>query len=194
MKVFGILVGGFLFLFNCATFTSYPEGFNHSEYGRPAQTGNKTVSVVYTQKAILGTKEVQVNANAIERMQENLRNGLNDSGYFKSVGSSLDNTDLKLRVEALNEGGGEIYQVMAFISGLTFTILPALAPDHFTLTYTFKDKNDKIKKQYIRKATFNTWIQLFLIFAMPFKSPKKEIYEGIKQMTYSVLEEASLVT
>ncbi|EMY22839.1 hypothetical protein LEP1GSC115_4850 [Leptospira interrogans serovar Australis str. 200703203] len=190
MKVLGILVSSILFLNNCATFTSYPDGFNHSEYRRPAQTGSKTISVVYTQKSMIGVKEVQVNAQALEQMQASFKTGLNDSGYFKSVGSVLDTTDLKLQVDALNEGGGDLYQVMGFISGLTLTILPAWAPDRFTLTYTFKDKNDKVKKQYIRKATFNTWIQLFLVFAMPFKSPKKEIDEGMKQMTYSVLEEA----
>lgn len=178
-------------LFNCATFTSYPEGFQSPTYLKPEKASNKTISVTYTQKSFTPSgQSLEVNANALEAMQKEFEKHVSESGYFKGTTTALQPSDLKLQIEGVDQGGGG-GQALAFISGLTLTVLPAWAKDDFTITYTFKDKKDKVVKQYIRNVTYNTWIQLLLIFALPFKSPASEIPAGFKTTTYSVLEEAA---
>ncbi|TGL63253.1 hypothetical protein [Leptospira sarikeiensis] len=178
-------------LFNCATFTSYPDGFKDPTYAKPEKASNKTISVTYTQKSFSENgQEIQVNAAALEALQKELEKNVSESGYFKAIATALEPSDLKLQIEGVDQGGGG-GQALAFISGLTLTILPAWAKDTFTITYTFKDKKDKVVKQYVRSVTFNTWIQILLIFVFPFQSPGKEIPAGFKATTYSVLEEAA---
>jgi len=174
---------------NCATFTSYPDEFQIPSDPRPSAKPTASVSIAYSQKSILHGREVQMNGKTLEKVQAKYESFFKDSGYFTGTGSILGNSDLKVTVEAVDAGGGG-GPVLAFISGLTLMILPAWAQDHFTVTFSFRDKKDKLLKQYVREVTFNTWIEILLLPVMPFKYLSSEVNAGFKTITYSVLQEA----
>lgn len=53
-----------------------------------------------------------------------------------------------------------------FISGFTFTILPARGRDYYVMTVQIK-RNDQIVKQYVYRDHIERWIQLFYLFKRP---------------------------
>ena len=58
----------------------------------------------------------------------------------------------------------------AFISGYTFFVIPAYGRDIFIMTVVVK-KGDYVLKTYNYRDHTDTWIQVFLLFLMPFNFP-----------------------
>ena len=51
------------------------------------------------------------------------------------------------------------------------TLIPAYVEDNLTLTTTLKDGNDRTVATIRKSAQLTTWMQLFLLFGMPFAYP-----------------------
>ncbi len=95
-----------------------------------------------------------------------------ESGLFSDVKlSSEDSTDLRAEIEV--EHRNEFNQTLAFITGLTFglssIVIPQKTSDAVVIITTFKDKQGHVLASSKESETVNTWAQLFLVFAMPFR-------------------------
>jgi hypothetical protein len=65
----------------------------------------------------------------------------------------------------------------AFISGYTLGVIPAYGRDIFIMTVVVK-KGDYVLKTYNYRDYTDTWIQVFLLFLMPFNFPPM-VYDSV---------------
>jgi hypothetical protein len=70
-----------------------------------------------------------------------------------------------------------IVALNGFISGFTFLVIPAYERDIFIMTVVVK-KGDYVLKTYNYKDHIDSWIQLILLFLMPFDFPPM-IYDSV---------------
>ena len=70
-----------------------------------------------------------------------------------------------------------IVSLNGFISGFTFLVIPAYERDIFIMTVVVK-KGDYVLKTYNYKDHTDTWIQVVLLFLMPFNFPPM-VYDSV---------------
>jgi hypothetical protein len=172
---------------NCATFTEMGEDFEKVELSKTVKP-EKIIVVRYTQKSLLNGNEVQVNPIAITKQENKFKESLKGFLYFKEVRTGLETGDIKVELQAIDNG--EVNLALGFITGLSLYIIPSYAVDNYELTYIFKDKRDKVIKEYKRKITFKTWQGLIFLPIMPFKFITKEMENGFEEMNKSVIKDA----
>jgi hypothetical protein len=90
-----------------------------------------------------------------------------DSMLFSSVSRDETGTDLIANVDIAHEGRGSMGAAM--LSGLTMTLIPVTASDRFTVTTEFTTGNGRRLGSVEVSEENKAWIQLFLLFAMPFR-------------------------
>jgi len=104
----------------------------------------------------------------------------------KEGGQAPDEPEYTLKVTVANEGNPRIW--MAVISGITLTILPAVASDYFTIDVALSHRDGRtLGKQQI-KQDVTTLIQFFMLFGMPFAHPGKAINSMWEEVTVEVAD------
>ena len=118
----------------------------------------------------------------IEGLAEDI---INETGYFRyAVDKKTADYVLVMNVR----DDGEPNLGLAFLSGLTLTILPAFAKDSFTITCELRNQaNNKIGERKIKQEVI-TIIQFLMLFGTPFASPN----QVIKQMWQQVLQDVTV--
>ncbi len=115
-----------------------------------------------------------------------------ESGLFSDVKlSSEDSTDLRADIDI--EQKGEFSEVLAFVTGFTLglssIVIPQKSSDTVIIMTTFKDREGHVLASTRQSETVNTWIQLFLVFVMPFRDGQDVTMTAV----YSDLHRAALV-
>ena len=77
--------------------------------------------------------------------------------------------------------------LLAFLSGLTLTVIPATATDAFSVVTTFRDRTGRTIASTTREESVTTWIQLLLVFLWPFMDPDTVMDEAIYDLAASSL-------
>jgi hypothetical protein len=88
--------------------------------------------------------------------------------------------DYALSVDVLDDGSPNI--PLAVLSGLTLTVLPAVAVDDFTVTARLLAPDGKAIGDRVLRQKMTTLIQLFMVFGMPAASPRtveKDLFVGV---------------
>lgn len=106
------------------------------------------------------------------RLDKRIQKILSSSPIFSELKSGSGPGDYHYSFVLRNEGMPPmpIAFLNGFISGLTFTIIPAYARDIFIITIDVK-QGDRVLKTYTYKDHMDSWIQLFLVFLTPFNWP-----------------------
>lgn len=106
------------------------------------------------------------------RLDKRIQKILSSSPIFSELKSGSGPGDYHYSFVLRNEGMPPmpIAFLNGFISGFTFTIIPAYARDIFIITIDVK-QGDRVLKTYTYKDHMDSWIQLFLVFLTPFNWP-----------------------
>ncbi|HVJ47457.1 MAG TPA: hypothetical protein VM511_13790 [Luteolibacter sp.] len=164
MKLIRIILSAAIALLasSCATFPQ-----NRLPKVEAGSTGGRKVPLTYSLTSahnITGSRtEGGEQQKAVYR--KSLVAAAEKSGHISSVKEGKGGVHVD--VDMLNHGSGSM--VLAFISGFTFTAIPAFAEDNYTLTATARNSSGKTRK-YVLDDGVNTIIWLPMIFAMPTNS------------------------
>jgi hypothetical protein len=107
------------------------------------------------------------------------------SERFSRVITAQETSDLYVNIRVSNHERGSL--AAAFITGLTLFVIPSKHSNELTMTTTFKDADGKVLGRVEKRETITTWMQLLLIFGLPFNESADNI---LIQLTQSSLEEA----
>lgn len=127
---------------------------------------------------------------ARDMLKPELKRAFSESGLFGRV--SFDEFekqpgDYSLRLKVYNHppGGGQM--VMAFISGFTFTIIPALATDQYTMSLeTLDDQGQSLGKASNHDA-INTWMGIWFL-PLAGNTPKAAVTDTFSRQVNALLK------
>ena len=81
---------------------------------------------------------------------------------------TTDDSDFRAEISILDKG--EYSPVMSFITGFTMFLIPSTATATMTVTTALKDRNGGTLGSFEKSESVTMWMELFLAFAMPFRS------------------------
>jgi hypothetical protein len=112
-----------------------------------------------------------------------------DSGLFSDVKTGLEDADLRADVHIVHRSWGSL--ALAMLSGFTLVVIPLRTNvDDFEVTTVFKDRSGQVLGTIEKKETLNTWFQLFLVAAAPFKNVISQSNEAIADTVRSTIADA----
>lgn len=128
---------------------------------------------------------------ARDMLKPELKRAFNESGLFGRV--TFDEFekqpgDYSLRLKVYNHppGGGQM--VLAFISGFTFTIIPAMATDKYTMSLeTLDDRGQSLGKNSNHDA-INTWMGIWFL-PLVGNTPKAAINDTFSRQVNALLKD-----
>ncbi|KPA95546.1 MULTISPECIES: hypothetical protein [Pseudomonas] len=128
---------------------------------------------------------------AREMLKPQLQKALTDSGLFGRV--TLDEFqkqpgDYNLRLKVYNHppGGGQL--AMAFVSGFTFTLIPALATDQYTMSLEVLDPQGQALSNSSNHDAINTWIGIWFL-PLASKTPKDAVNDTFGRQVNALLKQ-----
>ncbi|RKS24951.1 MULTISPECIES: hypothetical protein [Pseudomonas] len=128
---------------------------------------------------------------ARDMLKPELQKVLSDSGLFGRV--TLDEFqkqpgDYNLRLKVYNHppGGGQL--VMAFISGLTMTVIPSMATDQYTMSLEALDQQGLAISNASNHDSINTWIGIWFVPLMG-NTPKAAISDTFSRQVNALLKQ-----
>ncbi|AGZ35996.1 MULTISPECIES: hypothetical protein [Pseudomonas] len=134
------------------------------------------------------------NANEVPQARDMLKPELkrvfNESGLFGRV--TFDEFekqpgDYNLRLKVYNHAPGGGQMVLAFISGFTFTLIPALATDQYTMSLeTLDDRGQSLGKSTNHDAV-NTWMGIWFL-PLVGNTPKAAVTDTFNRQVNGLLK------
>ena len=128
---------------------------------------------------------------ARDMLKPQLQKVLTDSGLFGRV--TLDEFqkqpgDYSLRLKVYNHppGGGQL--ALAFISGFTFTIIPALGTDQYTMKLESVDPQGQALSTGTNHDSINTWMGIWFIPLMA-NTPKEAVTDTFTRQVNALLKQ-----
>ena len=128
---------------------------------------------------------------ARDMLRPQLQKILTDSGLFGRV--TLDEFqkqpgDYSLRLKVYNHppGGGQM--ALAFISGFTFTIIPALGTDQYTMSLEALDPQGQALSKGSNHDAINTWLGIWFIPMMAY-TPKEAVTDTFTRQVNALLKQ-----
>jgi hypothetical protein len=86
------------------------------------------------------------------------------------VPSTMPQTaDYHLTLQIRDEGSPNV--ALAYLSGLTLTVFPAWASDDYDIVATLQDRTGQVVGTYHLQQSVTMFVELLMIFGMPFASP-----------------------
>ena len=115
--------------------------------------------------------------------------------YFRWNDGDPTRGDYTLNVNIVNSGCLACGIISGVITGITLTVIPGYAADHFKVVATLKNKAGNVLGKYEINQTSSTLFQLFMVFGMPFAYPKKvseqmwhQIFGDVLVWSHEVIE------
>jgi hypothetical protein len=127
---------------------------------------------------------------ARDMLKPELKRALDESGLFGSVTfdefeKQPGDSSLRLKVYNHPPGGGQM--VMAFISGLTFTIIPTMATDQYTVSLETLDDRGQSATRNSNHDAINTWIGIWFL-PLAGNTPKEAITDTFNRQVKALLK------
>jgi len=126
---------------------------------------------------------------ALPAWTEWVMDGYTESGLFREVRSGFGDADL--HVEVTLERRDESNLALATLSGLTLTVFPAWGSAELTMISRFRDGQGNELVTTRKKESVHIWIQLLLIFALPFGYPPVVSANVMQDLVLHSLAEAA---
>jgi len=99
-----------------------------------------------------------------------------------------DKVDYELQVAVYNHGTSGAGAVLAFLSGFTFGVIPAVATDNYTVDVKLMNTPGKLLREERNKDSVTTWIGLWFIPFMGY-TPEKAVFNTINNQVRAALKE-----
>lgn len=142
-----------------------------------ANTVKPSISLAVSGKAFDNGQELDVlGAEMVHNGKMMALRAYQDSDLFSDVKVGTAETDLRAEINITDRGEGN--SAIPYVSGFTMGLVPCSASDAFTVSTTLKDRQGTTISTFQKQETSTLWIQLFLVFAMPFRSAEEHpIYD-----------------
>ncbi len=131
-------------------------------------------------------KQDEINDQKKLEIKELILKAYEESDLFKLVpkGKATYIAEINLT----QKGIGSMNQ--AILTGLTLFLYPSKSTDEFTITTIFKNQKNEVQAEFTKSDTVIMWKQLFLIFALPFKYPYKELKNVVIDLNRATILDA----
>jgi hypothetical protein len=126
-------------------------------------------------------------AAMIPKWRESILAECRGSGLFSSV---ADGGDADRRIEVHVVDRGEASMPLAFICGLTFLIVPCEATGQIAFETVVRDRSGATLGSYKKSESYSMWIEILLVFVMPFNYPGTEFNALFQDLTRATLADA----
>ena len=188
VKVIGLALA--LSLGGCASFTKDEV----APVDLPSMTGyankpNVYVDFDFFQGDPEGAKASEM-PQARDMLKPELKRAFNESGLFGRV--TFDEFekqpgDYSLRLKVYNHApnGGQL--VLAFISGLTFTVIPAMATDQYTMSLETLDEQGAPLTKNQNHDAINTWMGIWFL-PLVGNTPKAAVTDTFNRQVNALLK------
>lgn len=128
---------------------------------------------------------------ARDMLKPQLQKVLSDSGLFGRITldefqKQPDDYNLRLKVYNHPPSGGQM--VMGFISGFTFTVIPAMATDQYTMSLEALDQQGQAISDTSNHDAINTWIGIWFIPLMG-NTPKEAVTDTFSRQINALLKQ-----
>ena len=162
-----------IFLSGCASF----QGNRLKPVSKFPEIQNKqTLDVDFSTSFTINDGRVQAGHEVTrDSFEKRCIKRLKRSGLFKAVSADFPDSDFKLKVHLHDEGKGSF--VMAFLTGLSFYLIPSHATDTYKLRAVLYDREKKKRFEIKLEDSITQWQHISLLLLLPFKST---IMESIK--------------
>jgi hypothetical protein len=114
-----------------------------------------------------------------------LLDNFNQSGRFQRVTTDKVDSDVYVYASVRNEETGNTGS--AILTGITLFLIPTTVDNRLVMETVYKDRDGKVLGRVEKSETVTTWMQLLLVFALPFNQSAEAIIQHLAQ---SSLEEA----
>lgn len=157
---------------------------------RTNQQAMKSISLNVMEAGRPGGPSQGTSQNAQDDSRTQAVKAYTESGYFSSVVTTGEPTDLQADIIILGkEGGGLSWS--GVISAFTFTVIPGYVSQDLIANTSYKDRQQKAIGIIEKNEGLGFWIQFFLLFAMPFvDGPNTIMNETQYDMHRVTIEEA----
>jgi hypothetical protein len=157
---------------------------------RTNQQAMKSISLNVMEAGRPGGPSQGTSQNAQDDSRAQAVKAYTESGYFSSVVTTGEPTDLQADIIILGkEGGGLSWS--GVISAFTFTVIPGYVSQDLIANTSYKDRQQKAIGIIEKNEGLGFWIQFFLLFAMPFvDGPNTIMNETQYDMHRVTIEEA----
>ena len=152
------------------------------------EPGKQSISLLISGEAVVNERRQDVPQQTMQIWQEVAEKAYKESGLFSDVKIGAAETDLRAEIHVLDQGEGSMG--MAFVSGLTLTLIPCNTQEDLVVKTTLKNKDGQELGTYEKKENMDFWIQLFLIFIMPFYWPNTVATDMLYDLNRATIGEA----
>lgn len=114
-----------------------------------------------------------------------LLDAFNQTERFQRVTTDKVESDVYVYANVRNEETGNMGS--AILTGITLFVVPSVVHNRLVLETVYKDRDGKVLGRIEKSETVTTWMQLLLVFALPFNPSADSIIQHLAQ---SSLEEA----
>ncbi|MFJ4067267.1 hypothetical protein ACIPW4_18495 [Pseudomonas sp. NPDC089996] len=174
----------------CASFTKDEV----AQVELPSMTGYSNKPNVYVDfdfyQGDPGSTRANEMPQARDMLKPELKRAFNESGLFGRV--TFDEFekqpgDYSLRLKVYNHApsGGQL--VLAFISGLTFTVIPALATDQYTMSLETLDEHGVSLAANQNHDAINTWMGIWFL-PLVGNTPKAAVTDTFNRQVNALLK------
>ena len=126
-----------------------------------------SIQLRFRVRSVINGHRTSVSQHYLELLVRPIERAFVDSNFFSSV--SRDQTDADVVADIDIETGGSYNTALTFLCGATLTVIPATADERTAVTANFQRDGESIgSTRFTERRTL--WVQLLLIFAMPFRS------------------------
>jgi len=157
----------------------------------PAPTASAkkpVVSLSLVGRATMNGKPTPIDPGMADLWLQYTRDTYVSSGLFSEVRSGSVASDLKAEVEVVDAGSGSKF--LFFMTGLTLGVLPSCGTDDFTWKTTLKDGAGNLRGVIEKKESATLWIEILLLFGMPFSTPASAAKSAMGDLNRSTLLDA----
>ncbi|MEK6639252.1 MAG: hypothetical protein AABZ17_01145 [Nitrospirota bacterium] len=153
------------------------------------QQMKKSIALHVSEVGSQGSSGQEISPGTIEDFRAQAVKAYTESKLFSSVVTTGEPTDLKADI-TLGEGSDGL-SWSGVISALTLTMIPGVVSQDVIANTTYKDRQQKVIGTIVKAEGFGSWIQFFLLFAMPFVDGPDTIMDKTKYDIHrATLEEA----
>lgn len=89
-----------------------------------------------------------------------------------------ESADIRADISIVEEGSEGLAFLSGFISGFTFGMIPGYASEDLITKTVYKGRDQKVLANIDKKEELGFWIQIFLIFAMPFSDEPEDVVKS----------------
>ena len=153
------------------------------------QQVKKSIALHVTEAGYQGGASQEIRSDAAGDVLAQAVKAYSESGLFSSVVTTGAPADLKADI-IVGEGSNGL-SWSGFISAFTLTMIPGVVSQDVIANTTYKDRQQKVIGTIVKTEELGSWVQFFLLFAMPFVDGPSAIMDKAQYDLHRVtIEEA----